>query len=98
MKFGVTITTEQFGDYATGLLAAASERGWECRCFLTHTGIRVLRQSAFRELLESGRVSAAVCHLSWERFGDDAPVSRAVMGGQYQNAELVHQCDKIVVL
>ena len=97
MRFGVTITSEEFGDYATGLLAAASDRGWECRCFLTDRGTRVLRQAPFQQLVESGRVSASVCELSWDRFGDGEPPSWVVMGGQYQNAELVHQCDKVVV-
>ena len=98
MRFGVTITSEQFGDYAAALLAAAADRGWECRCFLLHTGTCVLRQAVFREFAESGRVGVAVCELSWERFGGGEPPSWAVMGGQYQNAELVRQCDKIVVL
>jgi len=97
MRLGVTITTEEFGGYATGLLAAASGRGWECRCFLTDTGARLLRYVPFQKLIESGRVSACVCELSWERFGDGEPPPWAVMGGQYQNAELVHQCDKVVV-
>ncbi len=96
MRLGVTITSDRFGSYATGLLAAASARGWECRCFLTHTGTRVLRYKPFCDLVESGRVSTTVCELSWERFEGGALPPSVIMGGQYQNAELVHQCDKVV--
>ncbi len=97
MRLGVMITDDRFGAYATGMLAAAARRGWECRCFLTHAGTRVLRQPAFRQLVEAGTVSAGFCEYSWERFGDGAPPGWAQIGGQYQNAQLVHQCERIVV-
>jgi len=98
MNFGVVITTEEFGEYATGLLSAAMDRGWTCRCFLTDTGVGLLRQAPFRKLVESGRVEASVCEFSWKRFGSAEPPACVVMGGQYQNAELVHKCDKVIVL
>ncbi len=97
MQFGVVVTTEEFGPYAAKLLSAAVDRGWECRCFLTDTGVRLLADDTFKELVQSGKLKAGVCELSWERLGDGPAPDWAPMGSQYENAELTHKCDKVVV-
>ncbi len=98
MRFGIVVTNEQSGDEVMGLVAAAVRRGWKCRCFLTDRGVRLLMSSAFRDLAGSGGVKVDVCEFSWERFGDGQQPKNVVMGGQYLNAELVHDCDKVLVL
>jgi hypothetical protein len=97
MLFGVVVTTEEFGPYAANLLSAAIGRGWECRCFLTDTGIKLLSDDVFKDLVQSGKLHAAVCEVSWDRFGGGPPPGWAPMGSQYQDAELVHLCDKVIV-
>ncbi len=98
MRFGVVITSEKFGAYATGLLSAAVGRGWICRCFLTDTGVRVLSLPDFEALALSGKLQLTVCELSWKRFGTGAHPPWATIGSQYQNAELAHECDKVLVV
>jgi hypothetical protein len=97
MQFGVVVTTEELGGYAAKLLSAAIARGWECRCFLTDTGVRLLANDTFRQLVQSGRLRASVCEVSWERLGGGPAPEWAPMGSQYQNAELTHNCDKVIV-
>lgn len=98
MRFGLVATREEAGPQLVGLLAAALARGWECRCFLTDRAVRLLLDPSLQELVKAGRIRLDVCEHSWERFGGRTPAPEGVMGGQYQNAELAHTCDRVVVL
>lgn len=98
MRLGLVAAREEAGPALTGLLRAALVRGWECRCFLTDRGVRLLLDPSFRALATAGGFRLDVCEHSWERFGDGTAGLDGVMGGQYQNAELAHDSDRIVVL
>ncbi len=101
MQLGVVVTDERHATEAGALLQSARQRGWSTRCFLTDRGILALADPAFRgrAIADSGDV--AVCELSVERFGatlqPEALAEPVVIGGQYQNAELVHTSDRVVV-
>ncbi len=98
MLLGIVATNDSTEDHLTGLASAARERGWQCNCFLTDLGVRLLRSHRLIELASSGAINLAVCEHSWEIYGSgDAPDS-AVMASQYKNAELAHLCDKVIVL
>ncbi len=100
MKLGIVITDEAMAVQATDLLQAAADRNHELRCFLTDTGIRALNQKGMQSLAESDQLKLAICEFSMERFEQAVPLSVAdavVVGGQYQDAELVHWCDRVVV-
>ena len=98
MLLGIVATNEAAEAHVVGLVSAARTRGWQCRCFLTDRGVRVLRSVDLLQLVNSGAVDLAVCEHSWEIFaGGDAP-SGVVMASQYQNAELAHLCDRVIVL
>ena len=56
----------------------------------------LLRQSYAREHIPPMRLD--VCELSWERFAEGPVPEGAHAGGQYNNAELAHVCDRVVVL
>lgn len=98
MRLGLVAAREDAGPALAGLLRAALARGWECRCFLTDRGVRLLCDPSFRALAARGGFRLDVCELSWERFGDGTAGLEHAMGGQYQNAELAHHCDRVVVL
>lgn len=98
MQLGVVLTAEDNRQHAEGLLAAAAARGWSCRCFLTDRGVRLLMSDSFLRVIRTGAVKLDVCELSWERYGAGAPPPEATMGGQYQDAELVHLSDRVLVL
>ncbi|MGF1642203.1 MAG: DsrE family protein [Thiotrichales bacterium] len=103
MKLGVVVTDEAFARQAVGLIDAATTRGWETRCFLTDSGVRLLQDPSFERVCLSRRSEIALCEMSAERFHMEAPSRRleehgVVVGGQYQNAELVAHCDQVIVL
>lgn len=100
MKLGVVITDDKYAVQALGILQAALRRGWETRCFLTDSGVRLLNNPQFTALASSGSVMAALCELSVERYAgiDPAPFADTiVIGGQYQDAELVKNSDQVLV-
>lgn len=100
MRLGVVVTDDSFVSQAIGVLQAAVKRGWETRCFLTDTGVRLLNNSQFASLALSGSVATSLCELSVERYEgiDVAPIAdRVVVGGQYQDAELVKNSDQVLV-
>ncbi|NIT76801.1 MAG: hypothetical protein GWO44_07765 [Thermoplasmata archaeon] len=103
MRLGVVVTSEGYKESAGRLLRAAIGRGWEWQCFLTDRGVLLLGDPDFVELTGRGRGSLSLCELSLERYGGDAldPESlpdRVVVGGQMQDAQLVRESDRVIVL
>ncbi len=103
MRFGLVITDERLGETAAELLASAQERGWECRCFLTDRGALLLSAPWFTDSAGFLAAEVAVCELSIERYEDQglrvaAIDPKVVIGGQYQDAELVRKSDCVLVL
>ncbi|WP_372921353.1 hypothetical protein [Roseovarius sp.] len=102
MELGVVVIDDRCGPHAVGLLAAARDRGWKTRCFLTDRGVFLLEDESFRALLDTGDAHFSICELSVERYAHDGVSvegmeDQIVVGGQYQNAELVRNCDHVVV-
>lgn len=103
MRFGLVVTDERHGDAAIELLSSAQGRGWDCRCFLTDRGALLLTAPGFTGAPAFSATQVAVCELSIERYEDyglhvSAIDSRVVVGGQYQDAELVRNSDCVMVL
>ena len=98
MYLGIVATTESVGDHVVGLASAAAARGWQCRCFLTDSGVKLLRSAQLVDLARAGKLRVDVCEHSWELYGEGAAPEGIVMTGQIKNAELAHECDKVIVL
>lgn len=101
MRLGLVITDETYTAPVTDLAERALARGWEVRCFLTDTGVRALADKRFSALLATGGPKTAVCETSIERHGTGGPElealeSMVIVGGQYQNAELVRESDAVL--
>lgn len=102
MKLGIVVTDQAVVSHVLNVIDSAAERGWSIRCFLTDTGVRLLSDSGFRRRITDGNAQVAVCELSVERYGRDAESASSipesvVVGGQYQDAELVHESDSVLV-
>lgn len=102
MRLGLVITDEAYAEVVGALGARAADRGWEVRCFMTDTGVRALANERVRMLLNHPRTKAAVCEFSVERYGTGGPAVASledvvVVGGQYQDAELVRESDRVLV-
>ena len=98
MYLGVVATNAATEDHVVGLASAAVARGWQCRCFLTDTGVKLLHSTPLLELVRTGKLRLDVCEHSWELYGSGAVPDGVVMTGQIKNAELAHECDKVIVL
>lgn len=98
MYLGIVATDESAEDPLVGLAHAAVARGWRCRCFLTDSGVRLLSSSRLLELARAGKLRVDVCEYSWERYGGGDAPAEVTMAGQLMNAQLAHECDKVIVL
>jgi hypothetical protein len=103
MELGIVVTDDRLLDQAVGLAEAARNRGWNLHCFLTDRGVLGLANARLAEMVKSGGVKTAICELSVERCPEDIPqhvvaCEHVVVGGQYQDAELVRKCDRTIVL
>ena len=98
MHLGIVVTSEAGEPHAIGFAQAALRKGWACRCFLTDRGVLLLNSARFLELARAGQLRVDVCEHSWEQYGAAAPPAEVTLGSQYQNAELAHACDRVIVL
>ena len=102
MKLGVVVTKEGHSEEALGLLETAASRGWQLRCFLTDSGVKLFKNSRFVQLCQDGHW-LALFEMSLERYHiaiEDVKSTTPdiIIGGQYQDAELVKNSDQIIVL
>lgn len=102
MNLGIVVTNENHAEQALGLLETAVSRGWQLRCFLTDTGVRLLDDPRFVQFCQSDHW-VALCELSLERYHIDSAsvldkAPKIIIGGQYQDAELVKNSDRVVML
>lgn len=95
---GLVATNESAEEQLVGLAYAAVARGWRCRCFLTDTGVRLLHSILLLDLARTGKLQVDACEHSWEIYGGGAAPAGVAMTGQIKNAELAHECDKVIVL
>jgi hypothetical protein len=103
MLFGLVVTDRAYAAHATELLAAAVARGWDARCFLTDTGVLLLRDEAFVACARRRPGTVAACKHSIELHApeglDLAPLDGAVViGGQFQGARLAAAATAMLVL
>ncbi len=102
MRLGIVATDAAYAEQVSGLYAAARARGWEAECFLTDTGVLLLADDTFVDLARAHPGSVSVCEHSVERYAQGAYdihalADQVIVGGQYQDAELVRRCDKVLV-
>ena len=98
MRLGIVASHESVGPHLVGLAAAAAKRGWSCRVFLTDSAVRLAMSADLRRLAKSGAVRIDVCEHSWQHFSGQGNPEGTTLGSQFQNAELVRECDRLVVL
>ena len=101
MKMGIVLTNEDHGEIVLGLLETAAERGWQLRCFMSDTGVKLVSHPRLARFCQDGHW-VALCELSLERYHINADevlqkIPGIIIGGQYQDAELVKNSDQVLV-
>lgn len=101
MHIGVVVTDDKYINDAISLLRTASSKGFETECFLTDRGVLLLNFDNFTGLVDKIDCKVSVCEHSIDRLGETKNIEKfkdkMVIGGQYQDAELVSRSDKVIV-
>jgi len=101
MKFGVVITDERQSQPALEMLQEALNRAWDVRCFLTEDGVNMVKDAGFITMARNEQANFSMCEHSAERYCQDVDLEAIsdaiIVGGQYQDAELVRNCDRVLV-
>ncbi len=100
MKLGILVNTDRHLDHIVGITKAALSRGHEVIIFSMDTGTRLLENPAFTDLQKLDGVSMSYCDHSAKELGVNAEGVQEgiVCGSQYNNAEMNHNADKVIVL
>ncbi|MEW6118128.1 MAG: DsrE family protein [Nitrospirota bacterium] len=100
MKLGILINTDRHAADAVGIARAALARGHEVIIFAMDSGTRLLGDPAVVGLCRLKGVSMSFCDynargLDIAREGIPPEI---VCGSQYNNAVMVHDADRVIVL
>lgn len=98
MNLGLVATHDGAGPHLVGLAAAAVSRGWTVRCFLTHTGVRLLDNAELLAMLRDGQLRLDACEHAWQLFGTGQAPADVKLRSQLQNAEVAKQCDRLIAI
>ena len=100
VKLGILITTDRHLNHILGISRAASAKGHEVVIFAMNEGARLLDYSQFIRLCELDKTTMSLCSHSATEFGVDATgISKEiVIGSQFNNAMMINQADKVIVL
>jgi len=100
MKLGILVTTDQHLPHVRGLVEAAVRKQHEVQVFVMDDGTRLLESSQFSSLCTMKGVGLSYCEHATQQTGvrtDDLPGS-AVCGSQFDNATMMHEADRVIVL
>lgn len=100
MKLGILVNTDRHLEAIIGMTRAASAKGNKVILFAMDAGTRLITDPAYLALCELPGVSLSFCHESAVRAGVsvDAVPEVVTSGSQLQNAMMVQQADRLIVL
>jgi predicted peroxiredoxin len=100
MRLGILVTTDRHLKQIRGLTQAAVGMGHAVAIFATDAGTKLLADRQFSALGALPGVTISYCEHSAQRHGGrpaDLPEAIA-SGSQYENAIMVSESDKVIVL
>lgn len=100
MKLGILVNTDTHLDEIIGIAHSAVSKGHEVVIFTMDSGTKLFRESAFSEMCSLQGISMSFCDLSTKKEGveTDGLTDEIVCGSQYDNSQMMHNCDKVIVL
>ncbi len=100
MKLGILVNSDRHWGHLLGLAAAATAKNHEVVIFVMDQGTRLLDNESFAELAGLEGVSLSVCDHSAQQRGIDtgAVADTITIGGQFNNAMMAHEADRVIVL
>jgi predicted peroxiredoxin len=100
MKLGIFVSTDRHLAHVLGITKAAVSRGHEVVVFNMDDGTKLLGDPAFKVLCKMSGVSMSFCDHSAKgmNVSTEGLPSEIVCGSQYNNAVMVHDADRVIVL
>ena len=100
MKLGIMVTTDRHLRQIRGIAQAALSKGHTVAIFVTDEGTKLLANHTFCALSALPGVTMSYCDDSAQQFGGrPAGLPEAITSGsQFENATMVSESDKVVVL
>ena len=100
MKLGIFVNTNKTLDAVVGITKAALKKGHTVVLFNMDDGTKVLGSPAFTELCKMQGVTASFCDHSAKHMGvaTEGLPKELVCGSQYNNAAMLNDADRMIVL
>ena len=100
MKLGILITTDKQLDAILGITKAALAKGHTVALFNMDEGTRLLGNPSFSGLCKTEGVSMSFCDHSAKHINvaTEGIPGEIVCGSQFDNANMNHESDKVIVL
>ena len=100
MKLGILVNTDKHLNDIVGITKSALSKGHEVTIFNMDVGTKLLGNSSLHELCKTEGVTMSFCDHSAKReeIVSDGIPSEVVCGSQFDNANMNHETDKMIVL
>ncbi len=100
MKLGILVNTARHLDHLLGITNAALSKGHEVVIFTMDEGTKLLADPSFAGLCGTAGVTMSFCSLNAKglNIATDGLPSEIVCGSQYNNAVMVRDADRVIVL
>ncbi len=100
MKLGIHVNSDKHLNDVIGITKAAVSKGHEVIIFVMVDGERLLENPAFTDLSSISGVSMSYCDHNATHMGinKSAIPANIVCGSQFNNATMVHEADRVIVL
>jgi len=100
MILGILVNSDRHLMQLRDLTKATLRKGHDVEIFVMDDGVKLLARDSFVKLASVPNVSLSVCEHSAARHGIDAHSlpGEVACGGQYRNAQMNHDADRVIVL
>ena len=100
MNLAIFVNTDRHLDHVAGIARAARSKGHEVTIFTMDEGTKLLVNPGFSSLCKEPGVSMSFCdhaakHMNVKTEGLPQEI---VCGSQYNNAVMIHNADRVIVL
>jgi predicted peroxiredoxin len=100
MKLGIHVNTDKHIEHVIGIAKAAAAKGHEVSVFTMADGERLLEDSRYSELCRIANIKMSYCDHNASHMGIKKELlpEEITCGSQYNNAVMVSEVDKVIVL
>jgi len=100
MKLGIFVNTNRHLVHVVGLVKAALAKGHQVILFTMDDGTKLLGSPELKELCTMQGVAMSFCDHSAKHLGvaTEGLPREIVCGSQYNNAVMMHDADRVIVL